>query len=671
MTPSRSTSRLREILAVVGLLAAHWALAVTSSLEQSPTFDEGVHLVAGYVYWAAGDYRFNPESGVLTQRWAALPLLLQAIAIPGPEDPARRLGNVWVTSRQVLFELGNDAESMLLAGRAMIALLSVGLGALVYLWSRRLFGVPGGLLSLVLYAWSPTMLAHARMVTADLGAALFFLLAIGSISRLLARVTPGRLLAAGAAVAGLVLAKTSWLLMLPMAALLIGGRVIRGGSWRACIGRWSIGARTSWRRLALAAAAGTVVTFLVVAAVWTAYGWRYRAAGDADAGGRFVHSWESRLAAAGPAAPAIRYARDHRLLPEAFLWGLAYTLATTRERDAFLCGEYSATGWRSFFPFVFAVKTPLPFIGLLALAAAAWRARGRRRYGLRHLCRSCDRTAALWVLLAVYAATAVASSLNLGHRHLLPLYPVLFILAGGAAWWWRRRAGARRALGGVVVVLAGLFVVESWWIRPHYLSYFNLLVGGPANAYRCVVDSSLDWGQDLPALARELARLESGGDRTPVYAAYYGTAVPAYYGVEARWLHSYWPLPAGDPPPPLEAGLYCVSATLVQTLYTGRVGPWTPAFEEEYRSLRREMTRFRELYRDPAARRALLDERGPEAWRQLFTAYNRLRSVRLYHFLQRRLPDGRAGYSILIFRLTEAEVRQAVDGPPPGTRLGG
>lgn len=657
MTPNRP-SRRWELLAAGGLLMAHWTLAVTSSLEKSPTFDEGAHVVAGYYYWAAGDYRFNPESGVLIQRWAALPLLLLDVDVPGPEYLPRRTGNVWLTSQHVLFQLGNDTETLLLAARGMIALLSVGLGALVYGWSRRLFGAAGGLLSLALYALSPTMLAHGRMVTADLAAALFFLLAVTAIGGLLARVTPARLLAAGGAVAGLVLTKTSWLLLLPMAALLAAGRVLWRAPWRVRFGSRRLDARAASSRLALAGGSAAAVAVLVAAAVWSAYGWRYRAAGDADAGGAFVHTWESRLAGAGAAAPAIRFARDHRLLPEAFLWGTAYTVATTRERDAFLCGAHRSTGWAVFFPFVFLVKTPLPLLGLLLVAAAR---RPRPRW------RAWRRAAPLAVLVAVYGAAAVAGPLNLGHRHLLPLYPVLFILAGRAAKGWSV-AGAGKggaALKAAVVLLAGLFVVESSLIRPHYLSYFNLLIGGPAHAWRCFVDSSLDWGQDLPALARELERLGSGGRAGPVYVAYFGSAVPEYYGVRAEWLQSYWPLPASDPPLPLAAGLYAVSATLVQTLYTGRVGPWTAGFEAEYQSLRREMRDFWERYRDPAARRELLGERAPEAWARLFRDYRRSRSVRLFHFLRQRPPDARAGYSILIWRLSDAEVRRALDGPPP------
>lgn len=619
---------------VAALLALHWWLAATGGIDKSPAFDEVAHLAAGYLYWTAGDFRFNAESGNLTQRWAALPLLFQDLAVPPPGYPPRRQANVWAVGRDLLFRLGNDAETMLFAARSMIALLSAALGALVYLWSRSLYGRPGAVVSLLLFVFSPTVLAHAGLVTADLAAAFFFLLSAGAMGRLLERATAGRLAAAGIAVAGLVLAKMSWPLVLPIAALLTGWRLARRPVWPVALRGRVVAAASLGGRAAVAAGAGLAVTAVVVASVWAAYDFR------AEEGGPFLHSWESRLEDSGVAAPAIRFARDHRLLPEAFLWGFAYTLATTQERDSFLNGEVSATGWSTFFPYAFLVKTPLPFLALLLMAMASAR-RGRGEW----------RTLPLWVLLGVYGASAIASPLNLGHRHLLPLYPVLFIFAGRTGRWlagpWKTKSPAGQAAAAAVAVLVVFFAADSWRIRPHYLSYFNAIAGGPANGYRHLVDSSLDWGQDLPALADWLAAEHPS---RPVYAAYFGSALPAYYGIEARWLHSYFEIDA-PPPRSLEGGVYCVSATLLQTLHTGRPGPWTPAYEEEYQDLRRRVERFR--------------ERPREEWPRLARELDRLRSVRLFHFLQRRTPDARAAWSILVFRLSDDEARRFSEGPPP------
>ena len=105
---------------------------------------------------------------------------------------------------------------------------------------------------------------------------------------------------------------------------------------------------------------------------------------------------------------------------------------------------------------------------------------------------------------------AMTSPLNLGERHLLPTYPALFILAGGAAGWLRsqHRWFGAAAVAALLVALGA----ESIAIRPHYLAYFNVLAGGPESGYRHLVDSSLDWGQDLPGLKRWLEVAEADSE---------------------------------------------------------------------------------------------------------------------------------------------------------------
>ncbi len=658
--------RLAEIALVAALLAAHGWLAVSSTTEKSVTFDEVAHLGAGILYWQAGDYRFNAESGILPQRWAALPFLWQPVSIPEADHPARRQANVWAAGRDILFGRGNATDQVVARARGMIAAASALLGAAVYVGSRALFGPAGALLSLVLYAVSPTILAHGRLVSADLFAALFFLLASAAIWKLFHRITVGRLAAAVAAVAGLLLSKHSGLLIVPIAALLAAARLARGVRRRQPLVASFAGRRLRLRAPAVAALV-LVVLFAVWGTVWAAYGFRYAADPAAEDGSTFLHSWESLLAAGGPTAGAVAAARELRLLPEAYLWGLAYTLDTTRERDAFLAGRHSQTGWWWFFPYAAAVKTPLALVPLLLLAAWAWaRARSRRRRWW-----SLYRSAPLWTLLAVYGTAAVASHLNIGHRHLLPVYPVLFLLAGGAAAWFRKPPSGRSLpAAALVALLTAAFAGESWAVRPHYLAYFNQLAGGPANGYRHLVDSSLDWGQDLPALAAWIDDFRAAGPQaaaTPIYVSYLGAAVPAHYGVvDVEWLASYFPLadPA-RPPRPLAGGVYCVSATLLQSVHLGVLGPWNPHREREYQERRAEVERFIDLTRDDAGRRRLATERTVAEWMETFRAYDRLRSARLFRTLRGRQPEARAGYSILIYRLSDAEVRQALSGPPP------
>ncbi len=662
--------RTGEVALVIALLAGHGWLAVSSSLEKSLTFDEIAHLGGGILAAKTGDYRFNAESGILPQRWAAVPFWGRQLSLPPADQPARVQGNVWVAGREILYTRGNDAETLAAAARAMIAAASAALGWLVYVWSRSLFGRTGALLSLVLYAFSPTILAHGRMVTADLVTAFFFLLASGTLWRLLHRVTPARWAAAALALAGLLLSKHSGWLIVPIAAILVlvrlGRRLpleVRSGTSRSRL-------TTPWRQALMITALAFVLAAAVALATWTAYGFRFTAApgppalpGGPGAGSTFVHSWESQLAAGGPALAAVGLARDLKLLPEAYLWGLAYTLNTTGERDAFLAGRTGKTGWWWFFPYAAAIKTPLALFALLLLALIAWARAGHSR---RRRLRACYRGAPLWALVGVYGAVAVTSHLNIGHRHLLPVYPVMFILAGGAAAWLRRRH-----TGAVIALLAALFVLESWSIRPHYLAYFNQLVGGPQNGYRHLVDSSLDWGQDLPALAVSLEELRAREGEIPIYGAYFGAALPAYYGLgrpgtDIRWLTSYFPVADPTrPPPALDAGIYWVSATLLQSAHLGVLGPWSATREREYRARRQQVEHFVALTQDPAGREQLAEEKSVGEWMTVFRDFDRLRSARLFRTLRSRRPEARAGYSIHIYRLSAREIRAALDEPLP------
>src|SRR5439155_865573 len=139
--------------------------------------------------------------------------------------------------------------------------------------------------------------------------------------------------------------------------------------------------------------------------------------------------------------------------------------------------------------------------------------------------------------------------------------PARFVLAGGLAYWLetRRRAAS---LPIAAAVLACVVASVSTW--PHYLAYFNQLAGGPRQAYRHLVDSSLDWGQDLPGLARWLQRNVPSG--TPVYLSYFGTGNPDYYHIKARRLPGFFDEWRPREWYQLTGGVYAVSATMLQSV---------------------------------------------------------------------------------------------------------
>jgi hypothetical protein len=268
--------------------------------------------------------------------------------------------------------------------------------------------------------------------------------------------------------------------------------------------------------------------------------------------------------------------------------------------------------------------------------------------------------APLLVLFGVYGVFSLASHLNIGHRHILPLYPVLFILVGGLAAPGLLAGARRTAL--VALLLAGLLLAHAG-VAPHYLAYFNTLAGGPANGHRLLVDSSLDWGQDLPGLARWLREHNAGEAAQPVFLSYFGSGEPKYYGIKAvalPYVNGFkLPHPWYEP----GAGLYCISATMLSQVYGPVRGSWTPEAEREYQQLRADEPLFRTYWLNPATWREVHELGAAEAFEQRWRRYDALRLARLCHYLRVRRPDAVVGFSIFIYRLTSAEVDAVLHGP--------
>jgi len=637
------------------LLLIFVALAASSAVRKSGTFDEVAHLTAGHSYWALDDYRLHPENGNLPQRLAALPVVAGDARFPTLEQPAWHRSEVYEIGHQFLFGLGNDARRMILSGRLMILALGIALGIVVYLWARRLFGPVGGALSLTLYAFNPHLLAHARLITSDLSAALFFLLAAGAIWSLLARLTPARLAGSCLAVAGLLLSKMSGVLILPIALILLAVRLGRNEPWPVMFRGREWTARGRSRRLAVAGATAAIHVIAVVSILWVFYGFHYSAfhAGTTR-GDRFEAGVTNLLDPHTPIGSAVQLAQDHRLLPEAYLYGFSFAVDQSRARLAFLGGERSTRGWRRFFPYAFAVKTSEGlFLALLFAAAAGIAgATGRLGGGGSGPWDLLYRTAPLWALLGVYWGFALGSHLNIGHRHLLPTYPPLFILAGAAGAWAMSRHRAPRI---ALAVLLGWVAATGVFAWPDYLAYFNLASGGSRQGYRHLVDSSLDWGQDLPALERWLRRHALDDSRTPVYLSYFGTSSPRYYGIRAQRLPGFFEHDRRKALFALEPGVYCISASMLQLYSSPDGGPWDARKERAYREL---AARFGDVLAEAGGELAY---RGGEAER-----FDWLRLERLCAYLRPRVPYEQVGDSILCYQMGAREIEEALELPLVG-----
>lgn len=631
------------------LLALHAWLALSAAREQGMTSDEIAHLVAGHSYNVRGDFRLHPENGLLPQRLAALPMAAGGVPLPPTDLPAWQNADVWRYGHAAFYRQGIAADQWLLLGRAMITLASVATGLLVFLWSRALFGLRGGLLSLLLFTFCPTFLAHGALATSDVVMSFCFLASVGAWWRHLRQPGPAWAGLSAITLGIAAIAKFSAVLLPPM--LLLIGLL------------WSAGEapHAGWRTPVLRVLRSLVLHALTAwAVVWVAYGCRFSAfAPELAAGATFNHGWDAMLAGLGGTGTLLAWLRDVHALPEAWLYGLTFVLQFARARGAFLNGDYSITGWVAFFPFAFAVKSTLPFLLLVAGGAAAGTAdalRTRAAAGWHALGTRLRPLTPLAVLFGVYWATSLASHLNIGHRHILPTYPVLFIAAG---WLGRFLVRPHLLAATAILGLLGWHAADSLRARPHYLAYFNALVGGPANGWRHLVDSSLDWGQSLPGLRRWL---DAHGGPDPVHLAYFGTGDPAHEGIRATLLPCLPEVGAPRPWRALRPGLYAVSATMLQQVYSPIQGPWTQANETEFQRLRGIEPILLAYHDDPARRRALQAEAPAAQWEQSWKRYELLRFARLCHYLRVRPADAVIGHAILVFRLDAAELAAATAG---------
>jgi 4-amino-4-deoxy-L-arabinose transferase-like glycosyltransferase len=627
------------------LLVAAGILSYSAALTESFTTDEPLHLAAGASYLATGDFRLNPEHPVLAKVWAALPLWFI------PHTPFTEDLNGWAYGgvSQVAIdwlEHENDGNLMLRAPRALMVVLFIGLCVTVGWTAYRLLGPEAGLLAVALAAFDPLLLAHGHYVTTDVPVALCVSLSLLSFAAFLRRPTAATFAWAAVSLSAASLVKYSWVLALPAFILMIATAFFRSRIEKTV-------RRFPWL---------PILSFplIVASGIWAAYGFRFdpfRQGGPAppaEGSWRAVfergapppfspvshdEAWESVLhdkagnPRTGLSVNAVSIARKLHLLPEAYLYGFAHATRHAENRRAYLNGRFSETGWHIYFPVAYLVKTPVPELLLLLAGLAALAARRARIGG--------DPVLALGVLAfaAVYGATALSTNLNIGLRHMIPVYPALLVIASASAVWMTSRGG-RIAVLLLSAWMATVAVVSC----PYYLGYFNEAAGGWRNGHRWLVDSNLDWDQDF-------LRLFGYQKTHPSERIFF---LPLGKTPRPRGLRTEPLAPDSAPgaawPPPLAAGTYVVSATWL-------VGTFQPLSRSEAWQDARLQSAYEALWNRWSRRPPPGADGGEEAGNS-FRVFDSFRRALLLKRLQQRPPDDRLGTSLFVFRLSEEDLER-------------
>ena len=644
---------------VILCAAVYLVLTVTASRSNSLTYDELAHLTAGLSYVTTGDFRLQPENGWLPQMLIGLGLRAGGITPPAFAGDAWNRSDVWEVGRQWFATTADVPADILFWGRLPIALLGALLVVLTAGAARSVFGRRGGLVTAAAAAVCPTLLAHGGFATSDLTGGLCFFLWALTWWRLMHRFSPATLFAALLAGGLLALAKFSMVLAPPMFVVMLTVRLIRGSPLR--VTGFGPPRRLRTRRAASAlllptAVVGVVAAVLMVhAAFWTHPG---HAAGEPW----HFYSQTEVLREHVPGATAVMTGlSDRGLLPEPYAYGLNFVLAFSQVRSAFLNGVQKSTGFFWFFPYAALVKTTLGLLAGLVIGAAIL---------LRHPQRSriLYRLTPLLALAGVLAAAALRTRLNIGHRHLLPLYPPALVLLGVTAARITGRPRGRAFRSAVIpALLVAAVAVESLRVWPYPLGFFNPIAGGPDQGYHHLVDSSLDWGQGLIALPDAIDQVRPlAPPGAPVYLSYFGSIGPQHFGISARPLYGSKRLDFAAPPfAPLEPGIYAVSATLLQGVYIQARRAWTAENEWNYQNLRAAIRTFAEAQGNvEMTARAVEQVGGEERAFRAVQAFHRMRFLRLSQYLRLLEPDTQAGYAINVYVLSLDDLRAALDGVP-------
>ncbi len=514
MVKPRSLNRNFIALALILLL---FGIEVAASLGDSQTVDEGAHLASGYSYWLTASYKLNLEHPPLVKLLSGAMLLPLGLNLP-IEHSSWAEANQWDFSRQLIYHNTQPFKTLMFLGRLPVIGLVAALAALIFVWTKGLFGATAALFSLSLAVIDPTFLAHGRLITTDVPLALFFALTIFTWLRYLENpASKRRLLFFILAFTAAQLTKFSaiilWLIVI--LTYLIAW-------WRSTA--WSNQVNNPNARYSLSKLIKTLALLLTgsLLLTWASYGFSIKKATglqpvvayyrsqqiQVEAGqppnaspiplvgnllridrwpGRFIQTLSGALP-----IPAIEYFQGAVLVAQHNYYG----------HDAYLLGQAGNRGWWYYFPVAFFVKTPGTVIVMWGLTLIS----GSLIF-IRRLKKSPHNFAArlkslpLWSFgislpPAVYFIFSIFSHINLGVRHLLPVYPFVYIGIGLLVQRYWNKRGLRICL----LSLLSIGWISAIFTYPNHLAYFSEFVGGARNGPKYLLDSNLDWGQGYYAL---------------------------------------------------------------------------------------------------------------------------------------------------------------------------
>ncbi len=515
--------------------------------QASQTFDEPCHIFAGLQYWRHSDFGVNPEHPPLVKWLATLPLLPLRLQYPRtPEAPFKQ--QCWSGGQQLLYSKNGD--DLLFRARMAASGFALLLALLVFEASYRMFGAGPAIIAMALLVFEPNILAHGALVTTDMGVTCCLFAAVYAFYRYVEKPSILLLLESGFTTGLTLAAKHSGILVFPILVSLSLAAPLRAPG--RCSGPESQIAKNLKRRAQqVLRLAGPLLATAVIAVMvlWACYAFRFQARPDNQKMVPSLPQHMQELSHSGLSGTVQRriilWLAHTRVLPESYLYGLAdVAIRSGSDAPCFIFGRLYPRGHWFYFPAVFAVKSTIGFLFLLLLTPAP--------KGLR-LAETRREILFMVIPAALYFAVSVTSRLNIGVRHILPVYPFLVVLAAASAWTLIRQ---KRRWRYVVIALLGVHALSSARSFPNYIAYSNEAWGGPTKTYLVLTDSNVDWGQGLKAAKQYLDRHRI----TECWMAYFGEEA-GYYHIPCRPLYGTPASSLGQETPQNLQGTVLIGAT--------------------------------------------------------------------------------------------------------------
>jgi tetratricopeptide (TPR) repeat protein len=423
-------------------------LGILAALNDSIVCDEPLHVLSGHLYLTTGIF----SGGVFNP-----PFMQVMLALP--------------TIGREFYLFQDDAYFYPRIISLLFGILIILISAF---WSKQLFGDKAGIFVSWIIALDPNILAHAHLATIDIGSTALILLSLYLTYQLILNFNIKNVLLTAFVFALARLSKITALIVAPLTIIALFIFVIKH----------------KFKGLLY------VLTFFEIMIITINAGYLFKGVfstyDDYKANPDIVIN--------STVAEAISLV--DRVLPDQFIEStIGKFTHTSRGHFAYLHGKYSNEGWDYYYLITILIKTTLSGLILILIALlTGWKITKSKHEGLILI-------SALYFIIV----SSLSSSVNIGIRHILLFFPLIYIAGSKIAEWGKRG----QVIAGLLILGQAAATIS---IHPHYLSYFNPLVGGPANGHNWLIDSNIDWGQDdkeFYAFASDHPNLKINPNDTP------------------------------------------------------------------------------------------------------------------------------------------------------------